>query len=295
MLEAGVFEKVIPDSGSSFKLLTFSENELCSNPHWHFHPEYEIAYISNGVGRRQVGNHASVFSDGDLIAIGPFVPHYRFGTGGSEPYTTVAVQISQSFMNQDIFNIPELRAIHKFKKISPYGVSYSNEIKEEVGQILLKMTKSVGFQRFQMLLTVLSILSNTDSYQLLNTTAASCTVGDRESQRIKKVYQTIETNYRNQISIEQVAEELSLSVTYTCRFLKEKLFKTFSEILNEYRVSVASELLLETNKNVIEICYEVGYNNISHFNRRFKSITGVSPKEYRKLYINTKVVAPLLD
>lgn len=286
--ETGIFEKVIPDGGSSFKLHTFSNKNICSNPNWHFHPEYEVAYISNGAGRRQVGSHASFFQDGDLIAIGPYVPHYRFGTGGSIPYKAITLQISQSFIEEDILGIPELRAVNKFKNIAPFGVSYSKEVKEEVGPILDQMSKSVGFERFQLLLSILNILSTRDTYQLLNPSAISYEVSHGESERIKRVYKFIEGHYRDRIGVEQVAEIMSLSVTYACRFLKEKLHKTFSEILNEYRISVASEMLVETDKNVIEICYEVGYNNVSHFNRRFKAITGSSPKEYRKQYLATK-------
>lgn len=129
-----ILEKIVPDSGSSFRILKLNEQSICKNPHWHFHPEYEIVFISNGRGKRQVGNHLSFFEDGDLLVLGPYLPHYRFSIGGSQKYIEIALQISPDLFDMDIFELSEVSHISNFKKLTKYGLSYPPDIKELVGE-----------------------------------------------------------------------------------------------------------------------------------------------------------------
>lgn len=282
-------EKIIPDAGSSFKALKLDEKSICNNPHWHFHPEYEIVYISNGKGRRQIGNHVSFFDDGDLLVLGPYLPHYRFSMGGSQKYIEIAVQINPVFLEMDFFKIPELKHISRFKEQAKHGLSYSNTIKDLISEKLIRITESTGFERLELLLSVLHTLAVSNKYEVLNDKAVNLHLNTVESERIHNIYDYIENNYKRTINIREIAAEISLSIPYTCRFLKENTNKTLSEIVNGFRVSKACDLLIETSLSVSEICFEVGFNTISHFNRQFKSITGTNPKQYKSDYFSKKL------
>ena len=67
-----------------------------------------------------------------------------------------------------------------------------------------------------------------------------------------------------------------------CRYFKKVTQKTFSKVVNEYRLSNAAKLLAEKPINISEVSFECGFNNFSYFNKSFKEFTGKSPSEYRK-------------
>jgi AraC-like DNA-binding protein len=92
-------------------------------------------------------------------------------------------------------------------------------------------------------------------------------------------------HYANDIKVEEIASLSNLTVSSFCRYFKSRTNKTFSQLLNEVRVLNACKLLVKNEMTITEICYETGYNNISHFNRQFKLITGLTAKEYAKKYI----------
>lgn len=279
-----MLEKIVPDAGSSFTVLNLDEESICKNPHWHFHPEYEIVYISKGKGRRQIGNHVSFFDNGDLLVLGPHIPHYRFSMGSPQKYVEIAVQVHPSFLEMDFFSIPELNHISRFKEQAKHGLSYNNSIKDMIGEKLVQMTESSGFERLELLLSVLHTLAASNQYEVLNDKAANLKLNSIETERINKIYDYIESNYKRKISIREIAKEISLSIPYTCRFIKKNTNKTLTEIVNKFKVSKACDQLIESNLSISEISFEVGFNTISHFNRQFKSITGTNPNQYKSDY-----------
>ena len=94
-------------------------------------------------------------------------------------------------------------------------------------------------------------------------------------------------NYTRDVQLEEAAQLVNLNKSSFCRYFKLRTHKTFSEFLNGIRIVHACKLLTNYNMTVSRICYEVGYNNISHFNRQFKRITGLTAKEYQKKYLNS--------
>ena len=90
-------EKIEPAFGSSFTIRRFDDMEECNRPSWHFHPEYEIVYISNGKGKRQIDNHISYYDDGDLIFLGPNLPHFGFTAEREDGYLEIVVQFKSIF------------------------------------------------------------------------------------------------------------------------------------------------------------------------------------------------------
>jgi AraC-like DNA-binding protein len=73
-----------------------------------------------------------------------------------------------------------------------------------------------------------------------------------------------------------------MTVPAFCRYLKKVSGKTFTKIVNEYRIVHATKLLTESEMAITEICYECGFNNFSHFNKQFQIVTGKNPSVYRK-------------
>ena len=81
--------------------------------------------------------------------------------------------------------------------------------------------------------------------------------------------------------MEEIAGKASMTVPAFCRYFKKATGKTFTKLVNEYRVVHATKLLSESPSSITDICYECGFNNFSHFNKSFKEFTGKSASKYR--------------
>ena len=113
---------------------------------------------------------------------------------------------------------------------------------------------------------------------------------EKYGKRINDIFDFVINNYEESISLEKAAEIANLSTTAFCRFFKERTRKSFMEFVNEVRVGEACKLLAKNDYNVSQICYEVGFNNISNFNRKFKEITNITPNEYRKTFADSNSI-----
>ena len=83
------------------------------------------------------------------------------------------------------------------------------------------------------------------------------------------------------IRLEEIARALNVSTFHFCRIFKQATGLTFVAYLSRLRVEKAKILLQDKNLRITEICYEVGFHSLTHFNRIFRKLVGSSPTEYR--------------
>ena len=275
-------EKIQPGFGSSFTIRRFDDLKTCNNPRWHFHPEYEIVYISNGKGKRHIGDHISYYDDGDLIFLGPNLPHFGFTEGVHERHVEIVIQMKEEFLGSEFFKRPELQAIQQLFERSKMGVSFSSETKQQVGALLNEMLHFDNFDRLLRLLRVLQLMATATDYQMLNASGFGLEVNGQDHERMEKIYQYVEQNYLSGVGVDEAARLASMTVPAFCRYFKKLTAKTFTQFTNEFRIAHASRLLAEDHLSIAAVSYESGFNNLSHFNKQFKAIVGLSPREYRK-------------
>lgn len=275
-------EKIAPVFGSSFNFRKFTNPETCKAPHWHFHPEYEIVYISNGKGKRHIGNHISYYEGGDLIFLGPNLPHFGFCTQYMEEHTEIVIQMKEDFLGMEFFNIPEMRLIQQLFNRSKQGIIFKKEAKKEIGPLLLSMTEMDNFDRLLTLLKALKKLAQSTHFNLLNAKGLALEVQTQDHYRINTIYQYVEGKFKTEISLDEMAKKANMTVPAFCRYFKKMTGKTFTHFVNDFRVAHACQLLAEGNLPISEICFKSGFNNFSHFNKQFRFITGNSPSKYRK-------------
>ena len=99
--------------------------------------------------------------------------------------------------------------------------------------------------------------------------------------KIKSVIKFIESNYMQKITIEDMADLVSLSQSHFMKFFKNTMGTTFIDYLNHYRLTMASRLLLTSDATVLNIASATGFESLSYFNRLFKKRFGMTPKEFR--------------
>ena len=281
MIQKPAFEAIAPSFGHSFTYQKFNENNENKNNGWHYHPELELVYINGGSGKRQIGSHVSYFRNGDLILIGSNLPHCGFTDKLTGNKSETLVQMKADFLGSDFFNIPEMKNIQNLFEVAKGGIAFSGMTKVKVGEKMEILEYQTDFQRLLSILNILNILATSDEIKVLNGEGFSIETEVKDNDRINIVFNHVKTNFKEDISLDEIADMVSMTVPSFCRYFKKITNKTFTQFVNEYRLVHASKLLAEQPMSITQVCYESGFNNFSHFNKSFKAFTGQNPSEYR--------------
>ena len=275
------FEKVIPSFGSSILVKKHTENRKMRKAFWHFHPEIELVYVNKGQGKRHIGNHLSYFNNSQLILLGSNLPHHGFTDRLTSNGSETLIQFKPDFLGDAFFEVPEVNNIVQLFERGKKGILFKPETKKVVGPKIENLINYKGFDRIVKLLEILNDLAISEDYTLLNADGYAFETKPQDSAKIDIIYKYINANFKNHISLEEMADKVSMTVPAFCRYFKKATGKTFTKLVNEYRVVHATKLLSESQMTITDICFECGFNNFSHFNKLFNEFTGKSASAYR--------------
>ncbi len=276
------FEKISTPHGGSILIRKFSHAPRNTRAYWHYHPELELVYVRGGSGKRHVGSHLSYFQEGELVLIGPDLPHQGFTNRLSGHSCETVVHWSADFLGSDFFDVAEMAPIKRMFELSRKGLAFSGKTKMNVGTKLEKLYELNHFKQVTRLLEILNDLALSDEYVILNADGFSFEVEGQDNDRINMVFNYVRKHFQEVIKLTDIADLVSMTEPSFCRYFKKLTSKTFVQFLNEYRLVHASKLLAEKKINITEICYESGFGNFSHFNKQFKIFTGKTPSQYRQ-------------
>lgn len=274
-------EKLNPAFGSSIMVRQHSEKIVVNQAFWHFHPEVELVYVHKGQGKVHIGNHLSYFNSSQLLLLGANLPHHGFSDRLTVKGSETIVQFKPEFFGHPFLDLPEMKSIASLFERAKKGVVFKPETRRLVGPKIQKLYELEGLKRIVLLLEILSDLALSKDYILLNADGYSVEITQQDSNKIDLIFKHINNNFERQISLNEIADEASMTVPAFCRYFKKATGKTFTKLVNEYRVVHATKLLSEGNSSITDICYECGFNNFSHFNKQFKEFTGKSASQYR--------------
>ncbi|MEN3323901.1 AraC family transcriptional regulator [Mariniflexile soesokkakense] len=276
------FRKLTPSFGSSILVKQHVETIDKDGAYWHFHPELELIYINKGQGKTHIGNHLSYFNNSQLILIGSNLPHNGFTDRLTANGTETTVQFKSNFLGDDFLNVPEMTAIVSLFERAKQGIRFKVETKKIIGPKIDKLLEHHGLKRVLKFLDILNYLATTEDYSLLNADGFAFETEPQDSGKIDIIFKYVNKNFQNHITLDEIADEVSMTVPAFCRYFKKATGKTFTQLVNEYRVVHATKLLNESQKSIADICFECGFNNFSHFNKQFNEVTGKSASNYRK-------------
>jgi len=266
----------------TYQLFDINNNNLNNTfQKWHYHPEIELVYINNGKGKRQVGLHLSNYDEGDLVMIGTNVPHTGFTEYFDKERKEVVVQFKPDFLGNSLEKVLEFKNIKRLFEISKRGLVFSGNTKKTIGISMLGLQYETPLQKVLTLIKILNDLSISKDVTILNSENFD-SESIQENERIKKVFNYIKLNYKEEVSLNEVSELVFMTPPSFCRYFKSKTNKTFTTFLNEYRINNALKLLAQSELDIKNICFQCGYNNFSHFNRLFKKQISMTPSEFRK-------------
>ncbi len=275
------FEAIEPNFGHSFTYQKFDAQRNNKNSSWHYHPEIELVYVNGGSGKRQIGSHVSYYGNGDLILIGSNLPHCGFTNALTGNESETVVQMKADFLGNDFFNIPEMKKIQSLFEMAQGGIAFSGKTKRKIGEKMEILEYQGDFQRLLSILNILNELAISQDFKVLNAEGFSMKTEVKDNDRINKVFNHVKANFKEEISLDEMADLVSMTVPSFCRYFKKITNKTFVQFVNEYRLVHASKLLAEKPMSITDVCFESGFNNFSHFNKQFKAFTGQNPSEYR--------------
>ena len=276
------YEPLIEGSMSTIHVKRTLRPNLAKN--WHYHPEFEILYIIEGQGMKVVGDHISNFSKGELVLIGKWLPHlWRHDSPRNKKPSAVYYNIKflENYMGLNIFSIPELTKIQQLLISSAQGLLFSKDTIPTVHELIIGLVEDKSASKMINFLKILHILSEAKNVKALSTSDFILPTQVAKENRLQKVINYIFLNHSKPISLEEVSNVALMTPTSFCRYFKTCTNKTFFNFLNEFRIGKSCQLLINDQKSIKEICYEVGFNSLTDFNRTFKSFKDETPTSYR--------------
>ncbi|MBS1746776.1 MAG: helix-turn-helix domain-containing protein [Bacteroidetes bacterium] len=261
-------------------------------PHLHRHNEIQLKWIIEGEGTLIAGNSMHHFRSNDIFWIGAkqshvfkskdceTAQHLKNGTHSIDIFFNMDAQLAS------FFSLPEMSSLKAFVDQHQNGFKVPAGKVSLVTKKILQIKNSDSMEKFLNFIDLLKLFVSFENKEPLSSVHDSIQSNDSESQRIANIYNYVFKNYREQITLEEVAKLAYMTPPAFCRYFKKHTHNTLVGFVNQVRVNEACKQLMENNNDTIAcIAYNTGFNSITNFNRVFKSVVKKSPKEYVASYM----------
>ncbi len=275
------FEKVVPPPGRSLAWDTF---DLAAFPYrWHFHPEFELTLITAGRGRRFVGDSIEPFEPGDLVLLGPHLPHtWHSMPARGERSGAVVVRFGPDVLGAGFLERAECGRLRRLMAAAGRGLVFSGRAAREVGDRIVGLAAAAPLERLLALPALLDRLAERAEPRPLSSLEWDAAPPSRDARRIDRACRHIMQHFTEPLSLAAVAAVVKLSPAGFSRFFHRMTGRTFVGWLTEVRIGHACRLLVQTDQPVLEIAIDSGFGNLSNFNRAFRRLRGRTPREWRR-------------
>lgn len=251
---------------------------------WHVHDEYELHLITATSGKTFVGDWIGPFQPGHLVLVGPRLPHNWVSVEvpeGGVAERDLVIHFLHEPIAQASQHLPELGELLPMLERARHGIEFFGLSERAIAHWHV-VKKSKGFERFAAFCTLMADLARCTDYRLLSSVQMQGEDDATGSDQVNALVNRIMRDYAQPLSAGDLAAELGMSESRFSRFFRRATGNTFADFVNRVRVNRAGQLLMETDRLVTHICYEVGFNNVANFNRRFLEVKGVTPTEFRR-------------
>lgn len=255
----------------------------------HWHEEMEFIYIKKGRGIVSVDFVPYEVQAGDIIIICPGRLHtIEQWEQESMEYENIIFKWDLMESRQPDICWEKYLSPIKRRQISlpvlitkklPYYADVSScldsidKIRQTFPEAYELFIKGKLFQLFYLLYTNRPSVS--DSAPVSKTSS-------RSLERTRQISKYVEQHYSEPVSIKEISKACGMSQPHFMKFFKQTMGMTFTSYLNDYRLTMASRLLLSSEDSILTIAGDTGYNNLSYFNRIFKEKFGITPREFRR-------------
>lgn len=236
----------------------------------HFHNYFELYYLETGERYHMLNDELYHIHAGEFILFAPYIMHHSYGEENMPFRRLLTYFVPSEIDNPEVKEaLLEKSGVYKIEKQS------SKKIHEIMEALLAEQSSedeySDDYQHH---------LVNVLGLQLLRLEHKR--MSPAKNNRISNILTYIHEHYNEDITLELLSQQFFISPYYLCREFKRITNTTVVSYVNTTKIMNAQRKIMETDLNFTQISEITGFSNVTHFNRVFKKMTGMTPSEYRK-------------
>jgi len=282
-----LFEKVTVPDGASWAMLNRRLDDGIPFL-WHYHPEFELTLTLNSRGQRYIGEDVSNYDDGDLVLLGPNLPHTWCSAeklDADQPHIALVMWFTEGWGASIVETLAEMKPLASMLQRAGRGIVFSREAAEQARPLIESIPPLAPVVRLSRLMEVLAFLATDKAAQpIAGPAAARRKVESPDRARIERVLDHLHAHYREKISIGDLANVAALSSSGFHRLFRRHTQLTVTDYVTQLRIGQACALLVNSERPIAHIADEVGYINLANFNRQFRALKRVTPREFRRSF-----------
>lgn len=258
-----------------------------TNP-WHFHPELELNFIIHSSGTRFIGQCVERFESGEIVLLGKNLPHYWKNDACYSQQTStsmaeaIIIRFPEDFAGAGFFNLPETKQIANLFRRAIYGLKLQEPLRSQVAQQLMDLPGKHGFDLLINWIALLQTIANSPAIEVISPNYIPVTIFAKNNDRMNRVMGYLLEHFTEPIFLPDIAELGCMNESSFCRYFKVQTGKTLGQYITDLRIRYACELLSKTQQSVTQICFDAGFENVSHFIYVFRKVRGQTPFVFRK-------------
>ncbi|PRD51728.1 AraC family transcriptional regulator [Phyllobacterium myrsinacearum] len=277
-------EHILCDPGHSFRWFThdYPYRLAC----WNYHPEYEIHLITQSSGTAFVGDYIGDFHPGNLCLVGSNLPHEWVSTNfGNQTLSgrDMVLQFDPQIFARAAGTMPEMAAPRALLEQALRGLQFHGRAEKQGIDLMRRIGAAQGLQRFALFLELIALMSETDEKTVLSSHDYAPNLDPGSAAVMQRVTAYILGNITDEVRMSVAAELAEMTPSTFSRYFKRTTGKNFVDYVHKLRIGRACNMINELDEPITSVCFNVGYKNISNFNRHFKRECGLTPSGYRKL------------
>jgi AraC-like DNA-binding protein/mannose-6-phosphate isomerase-like protein (cupin superfamily) len=254
---------------------------------WNYHPEYEIHLIRKGTGKFIVGDHIGTFEAGQVSLVGSGLPHdwvSDLEPGQVLENRDAVIQFDAKWVEQTAALVPEMAEVKPLLDQSARGIEFLGRSAETAAAAIEAMGSTTGLERLRHLLELFAVLARApqDERRYLADEWFRPQLDSQAAAVVDIVLEYVFGNHAGTVKMSEAAALVGMPEPTFSKYFKRATGQNFSDLVRKLRLAHARRLLEHSDKAVSEICYEVGFSNLSNFNRHFLNDAGETPRAYRQ-------------
>lgn len=277
-----LIQKIHVEEYNSFACRTYKTPDF--ETAWHKHLECELILITEGNGTALIGDYIGEYKQGDIFLLNTNVPHWFRKSQNTTIGSAIVIHFMRDFWGEGFLALPEMKNIAGLLDSKTTGIQLLENLSDDIAVLIRKLEFATGIERILLLISCMQKISTSTQQKIITTAFDTMTSGE-ENSVIETIIDYSFKHFLDPISLKEVAGITHMSIPAFCRFFKRNIKKSYFDFIKEIRIGHACKLLRETNRPVLDICYDSGYNSWAHFSKQFKAVIKLPPSKYRKQHI----------
>ncbi|AEI49682.1 AraC family transcriptional regulator [Runella slithyformis] len=255
---------------------------------WHYHPELELNYIVESTGTRFIGQSVERFEKGEVVLLGKNLPHYwKNDASYYQPSLlpkaqAIIVRFTEDFAGVPFFKLPETKHIDDLFEKAIHGLKLLEPLRSQVAEQLHQLLEEEGFSQLMTWVGLLDTLAKSNDVAVISPNYLPMSTLTKNNERMNRVMAYLLDHFTEPITLQVVAELGSMNESAFCRYFKAQTGQTLNQYITDLRIRYACELLSKSKDSITQICFQVGFENVSHFIHVFKKVRHQTPFEFRR-------------